>query len=206
MANILTNLENATRVGLFDSERFGKEIQDLKTIKEREDLSQASRLFLELFFSEHRLLQMVQYAQDPTLELKKLAELIETSANYPDISFDAQTTIVEMIGRVIDDNEEYEKLIDKISEISSLRKSEVESALIHFNRAQTLIDKQQYKPVVKHLGHCVQAFMKEGYETELVKTYGYMGIAFYNLELPCQRVLYARYYQSSADYRAMEIV
>lgn len=184
MANILTNLENATRVGLFDSERFGKEIQDLKTIKEREDLSQASRLFLELFFSEHRLLQMVQYAQDPTLELKKLAELIETSANYPDISFDAQTTIVEMIGRVIDDNEEYEKLIDKISEISSLRKSEVESALIHFNRAQTLIDKQQYKPVVKHLGHCVQAFMKEGYETELVKTYGYMGIAFYNLELP----------------------
>lgn len=127
---------------------------------------------------------MIHSTQDPTPELKKLAELIETSANYPDISFDAQTTIVEMMGRVIDDNEEYEKLIDKISEISSLRKSEVEGALIHFNRAQTLINKQQYKPVVKHLGHCVQAFQKEGYETVLVKTYGYMGIAFCNLELP----------------------
>lgn len=142
MTNILTNLENAARVGLFDSERFKKEVQDLKTIKERKDLSRASRLFLELFFSEHRLLQMVHCAQDPTPELKKLAELIETSANYPDISFDAQTTIVEMIGRVIDDNEDYEKLIDKISRISSLRKSEVEGAIIHFNRAQTLIDKQ----------------------------------------------------------------
>ena len=184
MTNILTNLENAAGVGLFDSERFGKEVQDLKTIKERKELSQASRLFLELFFSEHRLLQMVHCAQDPTSELKKLAELIKTSANYPDISFDAQITIVELIGCVIDDNEEYEKLINNISEISSQRESEVKGAIIHFNRAQTLIDKQQYKPVVKHLGHCVYAFLKEGYETELVKTYGYMGIALYNLELP----------------------
>ena len=182
--NILTNLENAAGVGLFDSERFRKEVQDLKTIKERKDLSQASRLFLELFFSEHRLLQMIHCAQDPTSELKKLAELIKASANYPDICFDAQITIVEIIGRMIDDNEEYEKLIDDISEISSQRKSEVEGAIIHFNRAQTLIDKQQYKPVVKHLGHCVHAFLKESYETELVKTYGYMGIALYNLELP----------------------
>lgn len=182
--NILTNLENAAGVGLFDSERFRKEVQDLKTIKERKDLSQASRLFLELFFSEHRLLQMIHCAQDPTSELKKLAELIKASANYPDICFDAQITIVEIIGCMIDDNEEYEKLIDDISEISSQRKSEVEGAIIHFNRAQTLIDKQQYKPVVKHLGHCVHAFLKEGYETELVKTYGYMGIALYNLELP----------------------
>lgn len=184
MTNILTNLENATRAGLFDSERFETEVQDLKTIKERRDLSQASRLFLELFFSEHRLLQMVHCAQDPTSELKTLAELIKTSANYPDISFDAQITFVEIIGCMIDDNEEYEKLIDNISEISSQRKSEVEGAIIHFNRAQTLIDKPQYKSVVKHLGHCVHAFLKEGYETELVKTYGYMGIALYNLELP----------------------
>lgn len=184
MTNILSNLENATRAGLFDSERFGKEVQDLKTIKERKDLSQASRLFLELFFSEHRLLQMVHCAQDPTSELKTLAELIKTSANYPDISFDAQITFVEIIGCMIDDNEEYEKLVDNISEISSQRKSEVEGAIIHFNRAQTLIDKPQYKSVVKHLGHCVHAFLKEGYETELVKTYGYMGIALYNLELP----------------------
>lgn len=184
MTNILTNLENAAGVGLFDSEKFGKEVQDLKTMKERETLSQASRLFLELFFTEHRLLQMLHYAQDPTSALKKLSELIEACANYPDISFDAQITIVEIMGRVIDDNDEYEKLIDKISEISSQRKSEVEGALIHFNRAQALIDKQQYKPVVKHLGHCVQAFQKEGYESELVKTYGYMGIALYNLELP----------------------
>ena len=127
---------------------------------------------------------MVHCAQDPTSELKTLAELIKTSANYPDISFDAQITFVEIIGCMIDDNEEYEKLIDNISEISSQRKSEVEGAIIHFNRAQTLIDKLQYKSVVKHLGHCVHAFLKEGYETELVKTYGYMGIALYNLELP----------------------
>ena len=176
MTNILTNLENAAGVGLFDSEKFCEEVKDLKTIKEREDLSQASRLFLELFFTEHRLLQLLHYTQDPTSELKKLSELIEACANYPDISFNAQITIVEIMGRVIDDNDEYEKLIDKISEISSQRKSEVEGALIHFNRAQTLIDKQQYKPVVKHLGHCVQAFQKEGYESELVKTSGKMQI------------------------------
>lgn len=123
---------NAAGVDLFDTEKFGKEVQDLKTMKERETLSQASRLFLELFFTEHRLLQMLHCSQDPTPELKKLSELIETCANYPDISFDAQTTIVEIMGRVIDDNDEYEKLIDKISEISSQRKSEVEGALIHF--------------------------------------------------------------------------
>lgn len=37
---------------------------------------------------------------------------------------------------------------------------------------------------IKHLGHCVQSFLKEGCEEEYVKSCGNMGMALYHLELP----------------------
>lgn len=39
-------------------------------------------------------------------------------------------------------------------------------------------------PAIKHLGHCVRSFVKDGYESEYVKSCGFMGVALYYQELP----------------------
>lgn len=184
LTNILTNIENVTQIGLFDQEKFITEVEFIKSIRERSDLSQPCQLFIDIYISEHRLFQLIYAEKDLSDEIRALTELLEKSVNYVDISFDAQSRIIDMMGRVITNNEQFEKLVDKVAEISSARESDVQGALIHFSRAQALMEKMCHLPAIKHLGYCVQAFLKEGYEDEYIKTCGLMGIALSHLDLP----------------------
>ena len=184
LTNILTNLENVISLGLFDTNKFAIEVQFIKELRQYPKLSQPCQLFLDLYISEHRLFQLINRNEDLTDELQTLTSLIEQCANYPDISFNAQSRIVELLGRVISDNPEFERLVDKIADISSKRESEVQGAMTHFTRANALMEKGNYVSAIKHLGHCVQSFLKEGCEEEYVKSCGNMGMALYHLELP----------------------
>lgn len=184
LTNILTNLENVISLGLFDTNKFAIEVQFIKELRQYPQLSQPCQLFLDLYISEHRLFQLINRNEDLTEELQTLTSLIEQCANYPDISFNAQSRIVELLGRVISDNPEFERLVDKIADISSKRESEVQGAMTHFTRANALMEKENYMSAIKHLGHCVQSFIKEGYEEEYIKSCGNMGMALYHLELP----------------------
>ena len=184
LTNILTNLENVISLGLFDTNKFAIEVQFIKELRQYPQLSQPCQLFLDLYISEHRLFQLINRNEDLTDELQTLTSLIEQCANYLDISFSAQSRIVELLGRVISDNPEFERLVDMIADISSKRESEVQGAMTHFTRANALMEKGNYVSAIKHLGHCVQSFLKEGCEEEYVKSCGNMGMALYHLELP----------------------
>lgn len=184
LTNILTNLENVISLGLFDTSKFAIEVQFIKELRQCSKLSQPCQLFLDLYISEHRLFQLINRNEDLTDELQTLTSLIEQCANYLDISFSAQSRIVELLGRVISDNPEFERLVDMIADISSKRESEVQGAMTHFTRANALMEKGNYVSAIKHLGHCVQSFLKEGCEEEYVKSCGNMGMALYHLELP----------------------
>ena len=184
LTNTLTNIENVTRLGLFDSNKLENEVGFIKTLRGKNNLSQPCQLFLDIYFSEHRLFHQIEMGENLSEEIKVLAELLEKSINYPDISFDVQSQIIDMMGRVITNNDEFEKMVDRIAEISSARESDIQGALIHFNRAQTLMEKENYLLVVKHLGHCIHAFLKEGYEEEYIKACGFMGIALNHMDLP----------------------
>ena len=184
LTNILTNLENVLPIGLFEPEKFKVEVEFIKTFREKPNLSLPCQLFLDIYISEHRLFQLVRGKKDVTDEIKTLTALLEKSANYPDISFDAQAQIIDMVGQIITDNEEFEHLVDRMAEISSARESEVKGATLHFNRAQALMQNENYVAAVKHLGHCIYSFLKEGHEEEYIKSCGYMGIALYEMSLP----------------------
>ena len=184
LTNILTNLENVISLGLFDTSKFAIEVQFIKELRQCSKLSQPCQLFLDLYISEHRLFQLINRNEDLTDELQTLTSLIEQCANYLDISFSAQSRIVELLGRVISDNPEFERLVDMIADISSKRESEVQGAMTHFTRANALMEKGNYVSAIKHLGHCVQSFLKEGCEEEYGKSCGNMGMALYHLELP----------------------
>lgn len=184
LTNILTNLENVISLGLFDTSKFAIEVQFIKELRQCSKLSQPCQLFLDLYISEHRLFQLINRNEDLTDELQTLTSLIEQCANYLDISFSAQSRIVELLGRVISDNPEFERLVDMIADISSKRESEVQGAMTHFTRANALMEKGNYVSAIKHLGHCVQSFLKEGCEEEYVKSCGNMGMALYHWSCP----------------------
>jgi hypothetical protein len=184
LTNILTNLENVAQIGLFDINKFIPEVKFIIELRKRSELSLPCQLFLDIYFSEHRLFQLVRAKKNLSAEIKVLSELLEKSANYPDISFDAQLQIIDMLGRVVADNEDFENMVDRLAEISSARESELQGATMHFNRAKALMENENFVAAVKHLGRCVQSFLKEGHEEEYIKSCGFMGIALYSIDLP----------------------
>ena len=84
-------------MGLFDTNKFAIEVQFIKELRQYPKLSQPCQLFLDLYISEHRLFQLINRNEDLTDELQTLTSLIEQCANYPDISFNAQSRIVELL-------------------------------------------------------------------------------------------------------------
>lgn len=184
LTNILTNLQNAVGIGLFAPECFLSEVEYIKSFRQRKDLSPTSQLFLDIYFSEHRIIQFIRQEDDPSEEIIKLTDLIIESVHHPEIAFNAQSHIVDILGRMITNNTAFENLVDKVADITATRESEVQGAMIHYRRAQSLMEKKSYLSAIKHLGHCVRSFVKDGYESEYVKSCGFMGLALYNQELP----------------------
>lgn len=94
LTNILTNLENVARIGLFEESKYAAEVQEVKLMAARKDLSEPSKLYLDLYFTEHTLLRMLHNEEDPSNEIMELSALLEKCANCPEISFDAQRKVI----------------------------------------------------------------------------------------------------------------
>lgn len=59
-------------------------------------------------------------------------------------------------------------LEDRAAENAFHGESEVQGTMIHFYRAQALMEKENYLQVVKYLGYCIYPFLKEGHEDEYI--------------------------------------
>lgn len=187
LTNLLTNLENVVRIGLFDETALDTEVQYIKSLQGRigEDSPDSpSKLFLDIYVAEHRLISNLISGESIEDDLPELEPLLLSSVNYPDIGFDAQYTIVSELGRLAGDNEQFEALVDKMANLLAERKSELEAARVHFERGLQHMDAHRTEQAVRQFGFCMQTFEKEDCEEELVKACGLMGMAMYEMDLP----------------------
>lgn len=185
--NILTNLINASKVGLFDFEKVKIECDYIKTIEDRlktENSTLSSLLFLRIYIAEQKLIDHIQNNIPIDEDLETLQPLLLESASHIDISFESSFKIMEMLSNAIDDSPEFDKLVDDMADILADKRSKVDAAELRFSRAETQMRKGKWKSAIKHLGFCVYAYEQEEYQEELIKASGYMGIALSHLNLP----------------------
>lgn len=185
--NILTNLINAAKAGLYDADKIKRECEYIKSL-EKELSTDAGKpsclLFLRIYIGEQRLINHIQQGKALNDDLKVLRPLLLESASHLEISFESMYEIMEMLSDLLDDCPEFDELVDEMADILADKRTRVDAANLRFSRAQSLLDRQKWTSVIKHLGFCVYAYEQEEYMEELIKSSGYMGIALSHLNLP----------------------
>lgn len=185
--NLLTNLINAARGGFFDPELIAPEIQYFKNLQKALDANtdkRSSALYLAIYIQEQKLIDRLIQNQPFEEELRAIKPLLIESASHLEISIESHFRVIEMLSSFIEDNEQFEELIDELAEIIADKRSKAEAARVRLSRAETHMEKERWSAAIKQLGFCVYAFEQEACMTELVKSSGYMGSALNNLGLP----------------------
>lgn len=187
LTNILTNLINVGRAGLYDLEKVKTEYKYIKIFEERlktENNKPSCLLFLRIYIAVQQLIEHIQQNTPIDEDIATLRPLLLESASHSEISFETNFKIMEMLSDTIEDNLEFDELIDEMADILADKRSRVDAADLRFSRAKKQINKKKWKYAIKHLGFCVYAYEQEEYQEKLIKSSGYMGIALSNLDLP----------------------
>ena len=187
LTNILTNLINATRYGIFSSESIAMEFEYIKGLKQRLDKNphkKSSALYLAIYIQEQNLIEHLNNHEPIDDELNSIKPLLIESASHLEISIESHFQIIEMLSNCIEENETFEQLVDEVSEIIADKRSKSAAAKVRLSRAYNHIDKEHWSAAIKQLGFCVYAFEQEECMSELVKSSMLMGIALNNIGLP----------------------
>lgn len=187
LTNILTNLINVAKAGLFNAEKVKAGCDYIKALEEK--LASVSDktsclLFVRMYIGEQRLITHLQQKTAIDEDLAYLRPLLLESASHLEISFESTYEIIEMLSGVIDDSPEFDELVDELADILADKRSRIDAADLRFSRAQSQLNKKNWASVIKHLGFCVYAYEQEEYQEELIKSSGFMGIALSHLNLP----------------------
>ena len=185
--NLLTNLINAARGGFFDPKLITPEIDYIKDLQKALDANtdkRSSALYLAIYIQEQKLIDHLIQNEPFEEELRTIKPLLIESASHLEISIESHFRVIEMLSSFIEDNEQFEALIDELAEIIADKRSKAEAARVRLSRAETHMKKERWQAAIKQLGFCVYAFEQEACMTELVKSSGYMGSALNNLDLP----------------------
>ena len=184
--NLLTNMMNAARAGLFEVEVIREEVSFFEVfLKDLKRLDKpSSLLYLQLYLAEQRLINDVVVGKSIDDDIEALRPLLLKAPYHLEISFEAQYNVINNLNKVIEDNDKYEDLLDELTTILRETHSEQEGAQVELNRAMVQMDKKKYQSAIRHFGFCIRPFEKEECMEELIKSSGLMGIALYECGLP----------------------
>lgn len=186
LTTILTNLIYASRAGFFDTLKMQDEYKFIKRLQD--DLQKldkpSSLLYIKLYISEQDLITHALSGDSINEDIEIIKPLLLEVPYHLDISFENQFKVIKLLNKLIDDNPQYEDLIDELTLILKETQSEQTAARIEMDRAIELMNKKKYKLAIRHFSFCIKPFEKEECMTELTKVSGLMGFALYELGLP----------------------
>lgn len=186
LLNLQMNLRTAFITGIYDGVDIAAEYEYDKILYEQiKDEKSSCALYLRIYFLNVQLQEELQNdSSTMTDTLSELFEAIKESRFHVEIPFESYADIIEIEGQYIKNNPTFERIIEEITDILADRKKEVEAGKLSLNRAIRNTESCDYKSAIMHLSKCITAFQKEGCETELVKSYAFMGLAYFNLNKP----------------------
>lgn len=187
LTNILTNLINADRAGLIESDKVQLEttyIKELCNALEQQSDKPSCFLYVRIYIAEQRLISHLLSKESIDEDIDILKPLLLEAPYHIEISFEAQYQIITNLNKVIDDNSKYEDLVDELTLVLRKSHSEQAAARIEMDRALALMDKGKLKQAIRHFSFCIRPFEREECIEELIKISGMMGIALYDIGLP----------------------
>ncbi|MDD2611341.1 MAG: hypothetical protein PHR38_00980 [Bacteroidales bacterium] len=143
----------------------------------------SSFLYLKICLLEFKIIYGKPDLDETDKIIQSLSDAMIEAEHHLDIHFESRLEIIEMLGNCIDDNEYYEDMLDKLSEILIRRNQGIDAANIQLRRGMQNIEKERYVEAIRHLGQCIQPFQKEETRGELIRSCGLLACAYAHMDL-----------------------
>lgn len=133
-------------------------LKKLEKNKERLNLSliaQSYRILIEITRSIHNNFQNID------MLLKDLTEVISKCNTYPSFPFESTKEIIENMGGIFADSNEYDLLFEKLTEISEIRYSELNAGTSYLKRGGQKFQAELYNDSIIYFGKSLLKLSKE---------------------------------------------
>lgn len=144
---------------------------------------QSSYLYMHIQWLEMHMIQNLNDEEMMNDLIDDLRKTLKIADHHIDIPLETNEEVLDMIGRIVKDNELYEELIDDLTEILSKRKQDITAAGIQMRRGEQNLDSGNYVQAIRHLGQCILLFGKEQTRSEYVRACSELGFAYINQDL-----------------------
>lgn len=123
---------------------------------------------------------MENHAEEDILNdlVDDITKTLEEADHYIDIPLESFGVILEMIGMFVKDNDSFENMIDRLSELLSNRQKDIIGAEIQLKRGEQNLNSKNYVQAIRHLGQSILLFGKEQTKREYVIACCMLGIAY----------------------------
>jgi hypothetical protein len=128
---------------------------------ERNEQKPCSSLIAKTYKSFQALMDSIKDKKNPDQHLMELTNHLLKSKDYLEYPFDSFRNIIEEIGDIFPNNNEFDNLIDTIARISEQRASELSAGKIFLKRGGQKLFAKYYKESVIYFGKAVMKLAKE---------------------------------------------
>jgi hypothetical protein len=140
-------------------------------------ISKTYLLFIEL-------LQSIIFHKDPSIPLQNLSNILLESKKYVEYPFEPFYFMITGMGMAFSDNVEYDKLIDNLADILSLRESEISSGIVFYNYGIQKLKAKRFKESIIYLGKSIFKLAKEETSGYLISALIALSESYKELALP----------------------
>lgn len=184
LLNIITTSVNMgllkAKVDLIDIWQYWSDLYDKLSV---DSTHSSSFLYLKICMLECKILYKREEPEKINSLLDELSDAMELADHHLDIPFEAHCEIVEHMGIMLNDNDKFEDLVDKLALILSNRQKDITAADFQYKRGLQNLKDEKYVQAIRHIGQCISAYQKEPTRGELIKASGMLAIAYKNLDL-----------------------
>lgn len=184
--NLLKTISNIDEVKDYvDIDFCNNEIEFLKLLKKcSKNKNKLSTSLLCKFYIS--IINISNQLNDENLLSKEVINLqtyFEISKNHLDIPFEQLRETIDIYSELLPNNKEFDKLIDIIAELESIRVSELSSGKIYLNRGSTKLKNDLNKESLVFFGKAVRKLAKEETQDEFYFCLMLLSEAYSNLGL-----------------------
>jgi hypothetical protein len=163
---------------------FEKYIINIFSLRLQNKEMPCSALIAETYLTFIDILRLGYSHKDPSALLNNLSEIILKSKGYIEYPFETVCQIIIKMGRAFADNSEYDILIENIANISSSRKSEINSGIIYFNRGVQKYNAKKFKESIVYFGRAIYRLAKEETSDNMILAFVLLADSYKELALP----------------------
>ncbi len=108
----------------------------------------------------------------------KFSDILDRAQNLGEYPAEKLQEIIEIFGSIIDDDDQYDALCEKLADFIAKRRSEGEAGLILLKRGQQKLDAEKRYDAIKFLGKAAALLIKQEYRSELFDALFLIAIAY----------------------------